>query len=81
MSKWDKFREKLMSGQSDRNIDFSELCDFLRRLGFYGRVEGSHFIFLHERVTEIINLQPMKDGTAKEYQVRQVRKLLKKYNF
>ncbi len=80
MSKWDKFRAKLMSGQSDHNIDFAEVCDFLRQMGFYGRVEGGHFIFLHDGVAEIINIQPEHGNKAKAYQVRQVRRLLNKYN-
>ena len=80
MSKWDKFRAKLMGGQSDHNINLAELCEFLRRVGFQGRVEGDHFIFLHDAAAEIINLQPEQGNMAKAYQVRQVRKLLRKYN-
>lgn len=69
-----------MGGQSDHNIDFAEVCDFLRRIGFYGRIEGDHFIFLHDTVAEIINIQPEQGSMAKAYQVRQIRKLLRKYN-
>jgi hypothetical protein len=33
MSKWEKFRAKLLSGESDRSIEFDELCNYLKRLG------------------------------------------------
>lgn len=80
MGKWDKFRDKLMGGRSDNNINFGELCEFLRRLGFDVRVVGSHFIFVHDEIAEIINIQPDQNSMAKAYQVRQIRKLLRKYN-
>lgn len=69
-----------MGGKSDNNINFGELCEFLRRLGFNVRVVGDHFIFVHDEVVEIINIQPDPNSMAKAYQVRQVRKLLRKYN-
>ena len=80
MSKWDKFRVKLMAGQSDNNINFIELCEFLRQIGFHFRIAGDHFIFLHDDVAEIINIQPDRNSMAKAYQVRQIRKLLRKFN-
>ena len=36
-------------------------------------------IFYKEDVEEIINLQPLKDGKAKAYQVKQVREIVLKY--
>ncbi len=78
MSKHSKLRLKILSGISDTNIQFSELCQLLERLGFEERVSGDHHIFTRENVVEIINLQP-KAGMAKAYQVRQVRALLVKY--
>jgi hypothetical protein len=80
MSKWDTFRRKLLSGQSDKNIKFSELISFLKRLEFIERVEGDHHILVHADIVEIINLQPRHDGAAKPYQVRQVRKLIITYD-
>ena len=69
-----------MGGQSDNNINFGELCDFLRRLGFDVRIVGDHFIFVHDEIAEIINIQPDQNSMAKAYQVRQVRKLLRQHN-
>jgi predicted RNA binding protein YcfA (HicA-like mRNA interferase family) len=78
MSKFEKLIQKVLSGSSDRNIDFTELCGLLETLGFDNRIKGSHHIYYKEEIPEIINLQP--DGKkAKAYQVKQVRELLIKY--
>ncbi|MCS6918797.1 MAG: type II toxin-antitoxin system HicA family toxin [Fimbriimonadales bacterium] len=69
-----------MSGESDKNIRFSELTGYLKRLGFEERVQGSHHIFTREGVAEQLVLQPLADGAAKSYQVRQVRGILEKYS-
>ncbi|SFF25451.1 type II toxin-antitoxin system HicA family toxin [Nitrosomonas sp. Nm166] len=78
MGKYDKLRQKLLSGASDADIDFSELCQLLKRLGFDERIRGDHHIFTKSGVAEIINLQP-KGNKAKVYQVKQVRNLILKY--
>jgi len=69
---------RLLRGSSDANIRFSELCALLARLGFTERIKGSHHIFSHENVDEILNLQP-RSSLAKPYQVKQVRKVLVQY--
>lgn len=74
-----KILEKVLSGLSDKNIKFEDLRKLLLNIGFKERVKGSHFIFYKERIKEIINLQPLSDGKAKAYQVKQVRELLLKY--
>jgi len=76
-----KILDKVLSGLSDRNIRFQELSKLLIDFGFSQRTKGDHHIFFRERVEEIINLQPLKDGKAKAYQVRQVRMLILKYKF
>ena len=81
MTQWDKFRRKLLSGQSDQNIGFSDLCRYIERLGFAERPDGSggsHKVYDQEGVTEIINLQP-SGNLAKPYQVKQVRRIIEKY--
>jgi hypothetical protein len=45
VSKWEKFRSKILSGQCDGNIDFAELVNYLRRCGFDQRIRGSHNLF------------------------------------
>ena len=78
MSRLDKLIETILSGTSDSNISFSDLCRVLRQLGFSERVRGSHHIFAREAVEEILNLQP-RQSKAKPYQVKQVRSLILKY--
>jgi hypothetical protein len=51
----------------------------LNDFGFSVRIKGDHHIFYKEGVEEIINLQPLGDGRAKPYQVRQVRGIIYKY--
>ncbi|HEY6062956.1 MAG TPA: type II toxin-antitoxin system HicA family toxin [Chitinophagaceae bacterium] len=78
MSKFGKLIQKILSGSSDRNIDFNDLCNLLETLGFDNRIKGSHHIYYKKGIDEIINLQPFNDK-AKAYQVKQVRELLIKY--
>ncbi len=52
----------------------------VQAFGFHlSRVNGSHHIFVHPEVQELINLQEV-NGKAKPYQVRQFLHLLEKYN-
>ncbi len=78
MGKYDKLLHKVLSGTSDSNIQFSELCQLLFRLDFKERIKGDHHIFTKQDIDEIINIQP-KEGKAKLYQVKQVRNLILKY--
>ena len=78
MSQDDRFLQKLITGNSDANIDFKDLQKLLVSRGFELRIRGDHFIFVHPKVEEIINLQPL-GHLAKPYQVRQVRSILIKY--
>jgi predicted RNA binding protein YcfA (HicA-like mRNA interferase family) len=78
VSQQDKLLAKILSGASDTNISFEQLCQLLIRLGFDERIRGSHHIFTKEGIEEILNLRP-KQGKAKAYQVKQVREMLLKY--
>jgi hypothetical protein len=78
VGKLQKLIQLVLSGQSDGNIGFNELCNLLARYGFEQRVRGSHHVFHKTGVNEIINLQP-KGANAKAYQVKQVRDLMVKY--
>ena len=76
--KYSKILIRILSGSSDNNIDFNELCNVLKKHGFIERIKGSHHIFRKEGIFEKINLQ--KDGNkAKAYQIRQVRAIITKY--
>lgn len=82
MGKYEKILQEILSGSKDGNINFNELCNLLERLGCkLERISGSHHVFSYDSVVELIDLQPNKNdhSKAKSYQVRQVRKFIKKY--
>jgi len=74
-----KSLDAVLSGRSDANLRFSELCRVMENLGFSKRVKGSHHIYFRYGIEEIVNLQPLADGKAKAYQVRQIREIIVKY--
>lgn len=37
-------------------------------------------MYARDEVAELVNVQPMRDGSAKHYQVRQFRNLVKAYD-
>ena len=71
--------EKVLTGLSDKNIRFSALRNLVLSLGFDERIKGDHHIFTKANVAEILNLQRLKDGRAKTYQVQQVRSIILRY--
>ena len=78
MSKKNKILFKILNGLTDKDINFSEIINLLKSLGFILRVKGSHHIFYKIGIEEIINLQHQM-GKVKPYQVKQVRELIVKY--
>lgn len=78
MGRRDKLIGKVLSGTSDANINFNELCQLLLNLGFEERMHGSHHIFTKSGIEDILNLQP-KGANAKPYQAKQVRNIILKY--
>jgi predicted RNA binding protein YcfA (HicA-like mRNA interferase family) len=78
MTQKQKLLERVLSGASDTNIDFDEMCQLMRTLGFQERIRGSHHIFSKDGVEEILNVQP-RGAQAKPYQVKQVRSVIVKY--
>lgn len=71
--------QKVLTGLSDKNIRFVDIRNLIADLGFKERRKWDHHIFSKEGVTEIIHIQPLKDGKAKAYQVKQIRNLILKY--
>lgn len=62
------------------NVRFLDLARLLGACGFeLVRVSGSHHIFAHPDVPSLVNLQDVA-GIAKPYQVRQVLRLLERYD-
>ena len=65
---------------SPNNLRFGELCQLVERFGFaLDRISGSHHIYFHPRISEMVNLQNV-GGKAKAYQVRQFIRLVERYN-
>jgi predicted RNA binding protein YcfA (HicA-like mRNA interferase family) len=65
---------------SPANLRFEEACALARAFGFHlSRVKGSHHVFAHPDVRELVNLQEVK-GKAKPYQVKQLLALVEGYN-
>jgi len=60
MTRYERLWFKILSAQADSNINFQELCNFLRFIGFEERVKGDHHIFTKTDIEEIINIQPKK---------------------
>jgi HicA toxin of bacterial toxin-antitoxin, len=75
VSKFAKTLNRILRGTSDAKISFDELCSLLAHMGFVERIRGDHHIFTRDDVPEILNLQP-RDGQAKPYQVKQVRRVI-----
>jgi predicted RNA binding protein YcfA (HicA-like mRNA interferase family) len=73
-----KLLKKLLSGS--KNIRFGELVKCAESFGFIlDRINGSHHIFIHKQVKELLNLQSV-GGKAKPYQIKQFLQLIEKYN-
>jgi len=73
-----KLLQKLLS--ETKNIRFSEAVAGAEMFGFrLERINGSHHIFIHPEVAELVNLQDVK-GKAKPYQVKQLLQLIERYN-
>jgi virulence-associated protein VapD len=69
-----------ISGGAVKNVAFSDLRRLLEAMGFaLSRTSGSHHIFNHPKINELINIQEI-DGEAKPYQVRQFLRMVERYN-
>jgi len=73
-----KMLQKILLGA--KNVKFNDLVALIEAMGFVNdRVNGSHYIFKHPKVGELVNIQNVR-GDAKPYQVRQVVELIESYN-
>lgn len=66
--------------RSPNNFRFTEACSLAEAFGFRrSRVSGSHHIFVHPTIPELLNLQEVH-GQAKAYQIRQLLRLVERHN-
>lgn len=78
MTKKRKLIQKLLSGT--KNIRFSDAQVAVEAFGFQlARISGSHYIYIHPDVPELINLQDV-NGKAKPYQIKQFFEIVERYN-
>jgi len=78
MTKRQKTLARALSGS--KNIGFSDFVSLVQGFGFrLSRVNGSHHIFVHEKVRELVNLQEV-GGQVKPYQVKQFMNLVERYD-
>ena len=67
----------ILSGS--KNIRFQDFSSLVEGFGFrLARINGSHHIYVHDDVPELLNLQSV-DGQAKPYQIRQFLRLVERY--
>lgn len=73
-----KLLEKVLAGS--RNVRFADFTSLVEAFGFQlVRTRGSHHIYGHPSIPEILNLQDV-GGQAKPYQMRQFLQLVEKYD-
>jgi predicted RNA binding protein YcfA (HicA-like mRNA interferase family) len=73
-----KTLEKALGGSL--NLRFADVIRLAEGFGFrLARTRGSHHIFTHDGMSELLNLQSV-GGQAKPYQVRQLLRLVERYN-
>jgi predicted RNA binding protein YcfA (HicA-like mRNA interferase family) len=73
-----KLLQKILSGS--KNVKFTEFVHLVEAFGFHlSRTKGSHHIFTHPEVDELVNLQDV-NGKAKPYQIKQFLELVEEYD-
>jgi hypothetical protein len=66
--------------QSPNNFRFADACTPAEAFGFrLARVSGSHHLYAHPTIPELINLQEIH-GQAKPYQIRQLLQLVERHD-
>jgi len=74
-----KLLRRLVRG-AVRNVAFADMVNLVEGFGFsLARPSGSHHVFVHPGIRELINLQDV-GGQAKPYQIRQFLRLVERYN-
>jgi predicted RNA binding protein YcfA (HicA-like mRNA interferase family) len=78
MGKKRKLLQRLLAGS--KNISFDDAASCAEAVGYrLDRINGSHHIFVHEQVPEVLNLQNVK-GKAKPYQIKQLLQIIEAHD-
>lgn len=76
-----KLLKKIMNPDKTGNVTFEEAVKLLSHLHFqFRQTGGSHMISWHEKIPEIINIQPGPNGKANPYHLKQIRTIINQYN-
>jgi predicted RNA binding protein YcfA (HicA-like mRNA interferase family) len=71
--------KRLLEG-GHKNVRFDDFVNLIEAFGFeHARSRGSHHIYKHPEVDELLNLQAVQ-GQAKPYQIKQFLKIVEAYN-
>ena len=66
---------------AQKTLDFQNYKQLLSFLAFnIDRINGSHHIYMHPEVPEMINIQNVK-GKAKPYQIKQFLAIIERHNY
>ena len=78
VSKRAKLIGKILNLDGVNNVTFDELCECAKQLGWKQnkRKGTSHITYYHDVCSDLLNLQPGKNGKAKSYQVKQLRNFI-----
>lgn len=73
-----KLLQKILN--NPKNVRYSEIKTCAESFGFkLGRINGSHHIFIHKDIPELLNFQNV-NGKVKPYQIKQFIELVERYN-
>jgi hypothetical protein len=73
-----KLLQKALTGP--KNFRFDDMVTLVSAFGFrLSRTGGSHHVFVHPEVPELLNLQEV-NGKAKPYQINQFFRLVERYD-
>jgi len=73
-----KILQRILAGS--KNVRCYDMIKLAEGFGFrLSRTEGSHHIFVHSDIPELLNLQEVK-GQVKPHQMRQFLKLVERYS-
>lgn len=69
--------QKTLGGS--KNVACNDMIALVEAFGFrLSRINGSHHIFTHPEINELVNLQNV-GGQAKPYQIKQFLRLVERY--
>jgi predicted RNA binding protein YcfA (HicA-like mRNA interferase family) len=70
----------LKAYNNPKGLRFAEFTAPIEAFGFaFQRQAGSHRMYFRQGIPELVNVQPLKDGKAKDYRVVRFLQLVERY--